>query len=93
MCDALSRHVCPEFKTILAFCLSHGRREFVTVAPSFPAECRHVLETLREVYRFDAEAKAQREEAERKEAERKAKEEAAEKARLDAEAKAWLKKN
>ena len=60
MCDALSRNVYPESKTILAFCLSHGRREFVTVAPSFPAECRQVLETLREVYRFDAEAKAQR---------------------------------
>ncbi len=58
MCDALSRNVCPESNTILAFCLSHGRREFVSVAPSFPDECRYVLETLREVYRFDAEAKA-----------------------------------
>ena len=38
---------------------AHGRREFVSVAPSFPEECRYVLETLREVYRFDAEAKAQ----------------------------------
>jgi transposase len=57
MCDALSRNVCPESKTILAFCLSHGRREFVSVAPSFPEECRYVLESLREVYRFDAEAK------------------------------------
>jgi len=57
MCDALSRNVCPESRTILAFCLSHGRREFVSVAPGFPAECRHVLESLREVYRFDAEAK------------------------------------
>ncbi len=59
MCDALSRNVCPESNTILAFCLAHGRREFVSVAPSFPEECRYVLETLREVYRFDAEAKAQ----------------------------------
>jgi len=57
MCDALSRNVCPESNTILGFCLSHGRREFVSVAPSFPAECRHVLEALREVYRCDAEAK------------------------------------
>ena len=60
MCDALSRHVCPESKTILAFCLSHGRREFVRVASSFPAECRQVLENLRVFYRFDAEATAQR---------------------------------
>lgn len=58
MCDALSRNVCPASHTILGFCLSHGRREFVTVAPSFPDECRHVLEALREVYRCDAEAKA-----------------------------------
>lgn len=57
MCDALSRNVCPQSNTILAFCLSHGRREFVSVAPSFPEECRTVLESLREVYRFDAEAK------------------------------------
>ena len=57
MCDALSRNVCPASKTILAFCLSHGRREFVSVAPSFPEECRHVLAALGEVYGFDAEAK------------------------------------
>jgi transposase len=57
MCDALSRNMSPESNTILAFCLSHGRREFVSVAPSFPDECRHVLDALGEVYRFDAEAK------------------------------------
>ena len=57
LCDALSRNLCPESKTILAFCLSHGRREFVSVAPSFPDECRHVLESLGAVYRFDAEAR------------------------------------
>jgi transposase len=57
MCDALSRNLCPESNTILALCLSHGRREFVSVAASFPEECRYVLESLREVYRYDAEAK------------------------------------
>ena len=57
MCDALSRNRLAEFPTILAHCASHARREFVTVAPSFPAECRHVLEAFREVYRFDAEAR------------------------------------
>jgi transposase len=57
MCDALSRNLRPESNTILAFCLAHGRREFVTVAPNFPDECRYVLESLGEVYRFDAEAK------------------------------------
>ena len=28
------------------------------VAPNFPDECRYVLETLGEVYRYDAEARA-----------------------------------
>jgi transposase len=58
MCDALSRNRCPEFQTLLAHCLSHGRREFVSVAENFPAPCRHVLEALGEVYRIDAQAKA-----------------------------------
>jgi transposase len=57
MCDALSRNTSPEFKTILAHCLAHGRREFVTVAEKFPEECRHVLDALRLVYRFDAQTK------------------------------------
>jgi hypothetical protein len=59
MCDALSRNRSLEFETILAHCLSHGRREFVSLAPSFPEECRHVLESLREVYRVDAQAREQ----------------------------------
>ena len=57
MCDALSRNRLAGFDTILAHCASHARREFVAVAPSFPEECRCVLAALREVYRFDAEAK------------------------------------
>lgn len=59
MCDALSRNLSPEFTTIVAHCLSHGRREFVTVASNFPNECRHVLEALGEVYRVDAQAREQ----------------------------------
>jgi transposase len=57
MCDALSRNMSLEFTTILAHCLSHARREFVTVAPSFPNECRQVLQSLGDVYRVDAQAK------------------------------------
>jgi hypothetical protein len=57
MCDALSRNLSPASPTRLAHCLSHGRREFVSVAPRFPDECRHVLESLRQVYRVDAQAK------------------------------------
>ena len=35
----------------------HGRRQFVDIAQNFPAECRHVLESLAEVYKHDAQAK------------------------------------
>ncbi|MBF0433477.1 MAG: IS66 family transposase [Fibrobacteria bacterium] len=54
MCDALSRNTSEDFKTILANCLTHGRRNFVTVADDFPDECHHVLETLGDVYHYDA---------------------------------------
>jgi len=54
MCDALSRNMSGEFESILANCLAHGRRRFVEVVNSFPSECRHVLEVLRDVYKNDA---------------------------------------
>jgi hypothetical protein len=54
MCDALKENLPKDFETILAHCLAHGRRKFVEVAPSFPAECRAVLEKLRDVYHNDA---------------------------------------
>jgi len=57
MCDGLARNAPKEFKTLLANCLVHSRRDFVDVAEKFPEECRHVLESLSQVYRFDAQAK------------------------------------
>lgn len=54
MCDGLSRNVPKEFATILANCMSHGRRKFVEVVDSFPGECRFVLESLGKVYHHDA---------------------------------------
>lgn len=57
MCDALSSNVSGDFDSIVANCLSHARRGFVDVAADFPAECKHVLEAFREVYRVDAEAR------------------------------------
>jgi len=57
MCDALSRNLPKPFAVILAHCLAHARRKFVEVTPSFPAECRYVLETLRAVYHHDAQAR------------------------------------
>jgi hypothetical protein len=59
MCDALSHNTAGEFEAIVANCLAHARRQFVEVAPSFPEACRTVLETLREVYRNDAQARAE----------------------------------
>jgi hypothetical protein len=59
MCDALTRNLPQPLAVILGNCLAHARRRFVDVTPSFPAECRHVLETLRDVYRHDADARAQ----------------------------------
>jgi len=57
MCDALAANTAGGLDTILANCMAHGRRRFVGVAESFPAECRRVLETLREVYKNDASAR------------------------------------
>lgn len=54
MCDALSRNLPSDFQTLLANCLSHGRRQVVDVAPGFPDQARRILESLREVFHHDA---------------------------------------
>jgi transposase len=54
MCDALSRNLPGELRTILANCLAHARRRFVEVYDRFPEPCRHLLESLAVVYRNDA---------------------------------------
>ncbi len=63
MCDALSRNT-PKLSNgveiLLANCLAHGRRQFVEIAPNFPAECRYVLESLGRVYHNDALAREQK---------------------------------
>jgi transposase len=59
MCDALSRNLPklpPPLETIVGNCLAHARRHFVDVVPNFPEPCRHVLESLGEVYGYDAQA-------------------------------------
>jgi len=62
MSDALSRNA-PKLpagvELLLAKCLAHGRRQFVELAPNFPAECRYVLESLGEVYYNDETARGQ----------------------------------
>src|SRR5712691_318216 len=57
MCDALSRNVPKAFAVVLAHCLCHARRHVVDVAPNFPEESRYILETFRDVYRYDARAR------------------------------------
>jgi transposase len=61
ICDALSRNT-PKLsdgaEILLANCLAHGRRQFVEVAANFPEQCRYVLETLGDVYKYDAVARA-----------------------------------
>ena len=57
MCDALTRNLPKPLAVILGHCLAHARRKFVEVTPSFPAECRYVLETLRDIYHHDAQAR------------------------------------
>jgi hypothetical protein len=59
MCDALSRNQSKEFKTVLIHCLIHARRNFVDQTPNFPDQCAFLLESLREVYRHEAQAKEQ----------------------------------
>ncbi len=59
MCDALSRNTAKEFTTILANCLSHGRRHFVELGNTFPEQCQYVIDILGAVYEHDATTKAE----------------------------------
>ena len=58
MCDGLSSNTAGDFESVLAGCNAHARRRYTEVAESFPQEVRFVLETLREVYKTDARARA-----------------------------------
>lgn len=57
MSDALNRNYPKDFATIIINCLAHGRRKFVELLESYPRECRFVIETLAEVYRYDEDAR------------------------------------
>jgi hypothetical protein len=54
MCDALTRNLPGEPRTILAHCLAHARRRFVDVYDRFHEPCRHLLESQTVVYHYDA---------------------------------------
>jgi transposase len=59
MADGLSRNfpkLPDKLKVIVGSCNAHSRRRFVDVVSDFPEECRYVLESLAEVYGYDAQA-------------------------------------
>lgn len=60
MCDGLSHNLPGDLETIVANCLSHGRRNFYELADVFPAEVMHVLQALKTVYQVEAEGKKQK---------------------------------
>jgi transposase len=57
MCDALSRNEPQDFQTLLCNCLLHARRNFIDLREDFPEASRQVIESLREIYRLEAQAK------------------------------------
>jgi transposase len=59
MCDALSRNMPENLKSIICNCLTHGRRNFVVEINAFPEQARHVIEVLAKVYHHDAVTKEQ----------------------------------
>ena len=59
MCDGLDHNLPEEFETLLSRCNVHARRKYVEVAANFPEEVRFVLNTLKEVYKIDARARAE----------------------------------
>lgn len=59
MCDALSRNLPKDFEVILANCNIHARRHFVDIAGIFPVECTFVLQTFKQLYKNEAQAKKQ----------------------------------
>lgn len=58
MCDGLSANQLKAAQTHQANCNAHSRRRYTELVDAFPKECRFVLETLKEVYQHDAQAKA-----------------------------------
>jgi transposase len=61
MCDGLDSRNLPAGHIVDGSnCLAHARRGVVDQVVNFPAECRHVLDELRKVYRVDAQCRKSR---------------------------------
>jgi hypothetical protein len=59
MSDALSSNAADEETLIRCHCLAHGRRKFSELEDVFPHECAVVIESLKQVFEHDEEARAQ----------------------------------
>lgn len=57
MCDALSRNLPEKLEVIVSNCLVHARRNFVTIANSFPDDCQYVIESIAKIYKNEENAK------------------------------------
>ena len=57
MSDALAANTSHDFATIIARCMTHARRYFVEIEDLFPDECKHVIQTIGQIYKHDREAK------------------------------------
>lgn len=66
MSDALARNVPKDHAVVEANCCAHARRGIVDQFPNFPAECRTVLEMLREVFAVEARCKERKLSAEQR---------------------------
>ena len=59
MCDGLSRNDPKGHATRPCNCGVHARRNFVEIRGSFPEECQRVVASFAEIYRVEAQCKAQ----------------------------------
>jgi hypothetical protein len=59
MSDARSRHEVDETTVMRCHCLAQGRRQCSALADVFPRECQVVLDTLKQVFAHDEEARDQ----------------------------------
>ncbi len=57
MCDGASANIPNDFDTLLGNCLDHARRKFYDLESHYPDEVRFILQNLRKIYDFDAQAK------------------------------------
>ncbi len=59
MCDGLSRNDPKGHATLPCNCGIHARRNFVEIRGSFPEECQRVMDSFAQIYRVEAQCKAQ----------------------------------